>query len=132
MASLGEIRAALGGLLESVPDLRVYPVLPDSVVVPCAIIQPGSPFADYQRRMGRSRSTLWRFNILLMVARLEQVSAQNLLDEWVSPGSPVLAVLDGGDVPDGVVSVVSGQEYGPVEVGATRYLAASLVVEVDA
>ncbi len=134
MAAMSAIRGALADALEVVDGLRVYRTMPDSVVTPAAIIQPASPFATYEQKMGGSVETEWRFELILVAGRIAEAASQDLLDEFASPDGPVLAAIQPPGSVAGVdyATVVQAQRYGALQFGSGDYLSMQLLVEVRA
>ncbi len=139
MARISDLRNALADLVCEAALPRVlgkYATVPDSLGDSSAalIVSTGTPFApNYSLRMGRSRRTVYRFELLILTGRLNEQTAQGLLDEFASGDSPIILALlarnaiDGADITDLV-----GQDVGATRVGNTEYLGFSLVVELEA
>lgn len=133
MARLAQMRDDLADIAASaVPESVTYARTPDAVVIPAVMVIPASPFADYQRAMGDMTTALLRFDIVFLAGRVEEQSAQALLDTWASPDGPIVPALFAADLDDAEVLTVVGQQYGTFRFGGTEYLGFSLRVEVEA
>lgn len=136
MAHLGQLRDGLADVLRAaVSDLQVYDTAPDSVLIPAVVIAPASPFVVYQTRFG-SGVAAWRLEVTFVTGRIAEQAGQDRLDEWASPGGPIIPALhapglDLGGVAE-MVTVTAGQAYGVVRFGAAEYLGFQLLVEVVA
>lgn len=115
-AQTTDVAAALQGLLETVPKLRVYPFVADTTRPPAAVI--GQPTIDFEDQSGGFCRAVWLFPVILITARSNERTAQAEMSKLLLD---VVTAL-GGDAPDGVLSVeptsarplsgvaVSGQE----------------------
>lgn len=133
MATFGAIRAAIRDALETIPELNAYSWIPDSIVVPAAIVAPASPFIEYQTRFGSGKAR-WRLYVTFLTVRVDEESAQSEVDALISPGGPVITALHASDLGAGIdfASVVRAERYGSFRVGDTSYLGVQLLVEVTA
>lgn len=134
MASFAFLRDGLATTIKDATGLRAYADEPDTVSVPCVVVRPGSPFAIYRQRMGRSVVTLWRFEVLIVVGRISESSGLRKLDDLVSPDGVMMRAINAYR-PDtgsgqGLTTVNEGSLFGPVTVGAATYLGAQLAVEI--
>lgn len=134
MAYLSDIRAAVRTALEGIEGMTVYEWMPDSVNIPCAFIQPGSPLVNYRTRFGSGKAE-WTFFLTVLVSRTQEEAAQFELDQYLSPDGPIVTALHGGGSLGGVVdyaTVVRADRYGSFRVGDTNYFGVQLMVEVTA
>jgi len=108
MATLGEIKDGLDHTVERrIPSIKGYGDITDVVQVPAMVVMPARDTADFTGAMGRGMVT-WRFDLYVLVARGEVTSAQNKLDQYISPSgdmsipqalylNPDLGLSDGTD-----------------------------------
>jgi len=134
MGRLHDLRFALAERIGTVADMTVYPLIPDSPNVPCAWIEPGRPFVDYQD-VFRGRSGLWHFDVTIITNRIDVESAQEALDEYLDPDGPFVAGLQADDITDALsaltnnyVQVLTASRYGSYRVGGTNYLGVQINV----
>ncbi|MGW6255415.1 hypothetical protein [Streptomyces sp. NPDC055085] len=116
-------------------ELHAYPQVVDHVTAPAVVVLPSHGDFDEAFQQGNDA---WSFNLLVLVPRADDVTAQNMLDSLVSKTGPnsirhalyVTADLGLGDV-DTFVSALKGYgaEYNVVKV---PHLGAILKVTVQA
>jgi hypothetical protein len=137
-----ELRQAICDRLATVAtdrDITYYPFEPDEVDAPAICVLPDDPFVDYHQAQGHSQSAEWRFVLTLFVNRVDEDSAQQLLDEWVDPAGVFVTALQSDDYYDRLfelshnyVTAVSGGRYGGFVQGNTSYLVAQMRVSIKA
>jgi hypothetical protein len=136
-----EIRQAIITRLSAVSpisDITYYWFEPDELDAPAIVVLPDDPFVDY-RQTFQHGLTEWNFVLTLFANRMDEESAQELLDEWTDPRGPFVLGLHSDDIDDALwalapygVEVMSGVRYGGFVQGNTRYLVAQLRVCVKA
>tara|TARA_R100000664_G_scaffold445_1_gene1443 strand:+ start:644 stop:1057 length:414 start_codon:yes stop_codon:yes gene_type:complete len=131
-----EIRAKLKTRLETVstPEsfVAVFDNVPDSIVVPCAIVVPASTAITYHEAMGTvaAASTTCFFNIIVAAQRFESASAQNLLNDYLVS---VPTALEADQTLDGqatALTVTAARNYGRLPFADSVFLAVELDLEV--
>lgn len=137
-----ELRQAVVDRLAAVAtdrDITYYPFEPDEVDAPAICVLPDDPFVDYHQAMGGSGSAEWRFVLTLFANRVDEDSAQELLDAWVDPRGVFVTALQSDDHTDQLsalsrnyVTVMAGVRYGGFTQGHTRYLVAQMKVSIRA
>lgn len=133
MGRLVELRDELAAVIgDAVPEHVTYARTPDAIIAPAVVVIPASPFATYQRVMGDGTAALFRLEVTVLTGRLNELVAQELLDEWASPDGPILPALYGADLSEAEVVTVTGQQYGAFRFGDASYLGFSLLVEIEA
>jgi hypothetical protein len=130
MALISEIRTGLATNLATVTGLRTTATIPDNPNPPIALISPNSvQFDDVFKRGMQTYS----FNVLLIVGRADERSAQNSLDaHCASTGSSSIKLAIesdrslGGKVFD--TRVTEMRNYGQLSIGEVIYLSAEFSV----
>lgn len=118
MATLSDIKDGLDRTVEQrIPSIKGYADITDVVQAPAMVVMPARDTADFTGAMGRGMVT-WRFDLYVLVGRGEVTSAQNKLDQYISPSgdqSIPQALFDhpGLGLDDGTDAFVEGvREYG--------------------
>lgn len=134
MATLSAMRTALAANLATISGLRTAATMPDQPNPPIAIVMPQS--VSYDTAMSRGLDT-YEFVVLVVVGRVDERTAQNLLDGYCNPtgASSIKTALEsdrslGGQAQD--LRVTDMRNYSSVSVGEVTYLAAEFVVSVYA
>jgi hypothetical protein len=130
MALISDIRTGLANNLATVTGLRTTATIPDNPNPPIALISPNSvQFDDVFRRGMQTYS----FNVLVIVGRVDERSAQNSLDAYcASTGSSSIKLAIesdktlGGKVFD--TRVTEMRNYGQLSIGEVIYLSAEFSV----
>lgn len=130
MASISTLRTQIATNLATITGLRTTSTMPDNPNPPVAIVIPRS--VDYNDAFQRGMQT-YGFNVMVIVGRADERSAQNKLDTFCSStgsASIKLAVESdrtlGGNAFD--VRVAEMTNYGQVTVGEVVYLSAEFQV----
>jgi len=140
MREVRAIRQALADRLGNIDDLTIYPKIPDSANVPCAWIAPdkGKNYADYQQSF-QPGFTQYNFLVEIITNRQDIESAQDILDDYVSPDGPFFQRLQAMDVGDALsdlignnIEVLTASRYGNYKVGGTVYLGFQLAIQLFA
>ena len=134
MATLSAMRTALASNLATISGLRTAATMPDQPNPPIAIVMPTS--VSYDTAMGRGLDT-YEFTVLVIVGRVDERTAQNLLDGYCNPSgaTSIKAAIEsnrtlGGQAND--LRVTEMRNYSSLPVGEITYLAAEFVVTVFA
>lgn len=134
MATLSAMRTALAANLATISGLRTAATMPDQPNPPIAIVMPTS--VSYDTAMGRGLDT-YEFTVLVIVGRVDERTAQNLLDGYCNPSgaTSIKAAIEsnrtlGGQAND--LRVTEMRNYSSLPVGEITYLAAEFVVTVFA
>jgi len=135
VATITEIRGGLATRLATISGLRTAATVPDDPTPPQAIIFPQD--VQYDTAMARGLDT-FNFTILVIVGRIDERSAQNLLDGFCTGtgSSSIKAAVEGDKTLGGVVKdlrVTQMRNYSGMTVGPNTYLSAefSCVVYSD-
>ena len=130
MASISTLRTRIATNLATINCLRTTSTMPDSPKPPVAIVIPRSVSYDEAFRKGMQ---IYGFNVMVIVGRVDERSAQNNLDSYCSStgsSSIKLAVESdktlGGNAFD--VRVTEMTNYGQITVGEVVYLSAEFQV----
>jgi hypothetical protein len=134
MASITKLRQGLANNLNTIPFLRAQPTIPDQITGPVAIVE--LDHVDHNKAF-HAGSVEYYFNILVVVGRVVERSAQNLMDEFASStGAKSISIAVQSDRTLGgeayEVNVQSMQNYGSLSVGEIDYLSATFTVVVYA
>lgn len=119
----------------TIQDVTTYAFVPDAIIAPAMFVQPAQPFVDYQKSF-RGLGTEWKFFITILVNRIDEESAQDDLDNYLSPDGVLVDILQRTDIDDDLaelidyVEVMSAQRYGAYRIGNTTYLGAEMVIVV--
>ncbi len=137
MADYGAIRDGLKTRLETISALAVaFDTFPDRVVVPAAVVIPGSNVASYHGSGNDAgQLTTFTFHLEVLVARWEPHSAQDALDAYISGADSVQTAILGDKTLGGNAydcQVVRCFDYGGRVVADSEYLGATFEVEVIA
>ncbi len=126
MASITDLRTAIATNLATISGLRTSPTLPDNPNPPIALVTPISVSFDDVFKRGMQTYT---FVISVIVGRVDERTAQNKLDAFVSStgsSSIKLAVESdktlGGNAFD--CRVTEMRNYGELTIGDVIYLSA--------
>lgn len=130
MASVSSIRAGLATRLGTISGLRTSATMPDNPNPPVAVVMPSS--VSYDDTFKRGMQT-YVFNVLVIVGRVDERTAQNNLDGYVSStgNSSVKLAIEGDKTLGGVVfdtRVSEMRNYGQLPVGEVTYLTAEFTV----
>lgn len=134
MASLSALRDGLAENLGSIVGLRIANYVPDNVNPPMAIISPQG--IEYHKAFANGLNT-YSFVISVVVGRVSERSAQNILDAYCDPSgsSSIKSAIESdrtlsGRCFDLVVSDM--RSYGSVIIGDNTYLTAEFDCAVQA
>lgn len=134
MASITAIRSGIATNLATISGLRTASTIPDNVNPPYAIVIPNG--VDYHKAFHNGLNT-YTFTVTVVVGRVSERTAQNLLDSYCSPTGT--ASIKGAIESDRTLSgtafdcVVTGmRNYGSTVIGENTYLAAEFDLVVQA
>lgn len=83
---LGDLRAAIKATIETaIPELTVYPTVPDRVILPCVIAMPVT--ADFPFVMATPDDE-WALDLYVLVSRGDVGLGQDQLDGFISSAGP--------------------------------------------
>ena len=130
--TLSAIRTGLQARLQTIKKLKVYDRPPDSInQFPAAIIVPLGGLYDYAMNTG----IRYQFEVTLLVARQELVTAQEILDPYIdrSGTNSIYAAIDGDTTLGGECSecrIAEFRDYGGLSYGGHIYLGVKFIIEV--
>ena len=134
MADYSAIRDQIKVRLETVSTFAVvFDTMPDRVTVPCAIVRPGSPVADYHEAMGGQGLSRFNFEVLALAQRWEPNAGQDVLDGFISGSASIETAIRGDETLGGEAStsqVVSCTAVGNVQVADSLFWGCQFQVEV--
>jgi hypothetical protein len=130
MASVSSIRTGLATRLGTIAGLRTSAFMPDNPNPPIAVVMPSS--VSYDDTFKRGMQT-YVFNVLVIVGRVDERTAQSNLDAYVSSTgtSSIKRAIEGDKTLGGVVfdtRVSEMRNYGQLPVGEVTYLTAEFTV----
>ena len=130
MASVSSIRNGLATRLGTITGLRTSAFMPDNPNPPIAVVMPSS--VSYDDTFKRGMQT-YVFNVLVIVGRVDERTAQSNLDAYVSSTgtSSIKRAIEGDKTLGGVVfdtRVSEMRNYGQLPVGEVTYLTAEFTV----
>ena len=135
MADIAAIRSGLKTrLATSSTFIQVAATVPDTVSVPAAIVQPGSPVVEYHQTFGNGLER-FLFKVLVLAQRFDEEANQTLLDGFLSGSGSIQTLIEGDTTLGGTCSVcqvVSADTYGLVDINDTPFLGCEYSVEVYA
>lgn len=82
------------------PGVDVWQTVPDSFAVPAVIVVPAAPTITYGD-VTNSDLAGWRFDLWLLLGKVNEHAAQLKAGELVDPKSPLIRALDGAEIPNG-------------------------------
>lgn len=130
MASITDLRTGIATNLATITGLRTSPTLPDNPNPPIALVTPVSVSFDdvFQRGM-----QTYTFSVSVIVGRVDERTAQNKLDGFVSStgSSSIKLAIErdktlGGKAFD--CRVTEMRNYGQVTIGDVIYLSAEFTL----
>ena len=134
MASITNLRTAIATNLATISGLRTSAEMPENPNPPIALVRPVT--VEYNQAMAKGL-TKYNFNVLVIVGRAEERTAQRSLDAFCSStgaSSIKLAVESdktlGGNAFD--TRVTEMRNYTPIQLNEGTYLAAEFAVDVFA
>ena len=134
MTTLSALRSGIATNLATISGLRTSATVPDDVNPPIAVVAPQG--ITFDTSFARGLDT-YEFNVLVIVGRVDERTAQNLLDGYCNPtgATSIKTAIEsdrtlGGEVQD--LRVTEMRNYSSVPVGEITYLAAEFVVTVYA
>lgn len=132
MSTISQIRSGLATNLATISGLRTAATMPDNPNPPIAIVVPEG--INFDTSFGRGLDT-YTFTVLVVVGRVDERSAQNLLDGYCTAtgSTSVKAAIESDRTLSGVVNdlrVMEMRNYSSIPVGEITYLAAEFVVSV--
>jgi hypothetical protein len=85
MATLKAIRSAFRTTVASElgAGVEVYATVPGSPVLPCLVLMPSDPAADFNVSMGRGTDT-WFFDVIVLAPSADEAVGQDILDDYVT------------------------------------------------
>lgn len=130
MASISTIRTNLATRLATITGLRTAATMPDLPNPPIAVVTPVSVTFDTAFKRGMNT---YSFNVMVIVGRVDERTAQNNLDAYVSSTgtSSIKLAIEGDKSLAGAVfdtRVVEMRTYGAVSIGEVTYIAAEFTV----
>lgn len=139
MARFHQLRAGLADRLRAIPPLTVHTHVPDSIVVPAALVMPGyegDPCIRFDSTMARGADD-FLFTVTVLVQYADDRAAQEELDAYLD-GSGDLSVkqlIEDDPSLGGLAHFAHVREagnYGPVTFGEVRYLGVDFAIEITA
>jgi hypothetical protein len=134
---ISAVRSELAAVIQDHPqeELNVYDTVPDNIVVPAVVLVPRSPHVEYHQAMGAVGGAFTRLNydVLLLVQRVAEGYAQDMLDAYASGDNSIPALVEADQTLGGTVEMVTVTEcrdYGLVTFGEVLYLGARFTTEI--
>jgi hypothetical protein len=131
--AISDLRTGLANNLKTISGLRVVETLPDVVNPPMAMI--GLTKVAYNQQNNKSMAE-YTFKVTVVVGRVSERTAQNLLDVLVAPNNGSVKVAVESDRTLGgfayEVFVPELTAYGAITVNGIDYLSAEFSVQVFA
>jgi hypothetical protein len=130
MALVSDLRTGLATRLATITGLRTSATMPDNPNPPVALVMPSSITYDQTFAKGMQ---LYSFNVIVIVGRADERSAQNSLDAFVSStGSSSIKLAIEGDKTLGGKAfdtrVTELRNYGNISIGEVIYLTAEFTI----
>jgi len=134
VASITNLRTAIATNLATISGLRTSAEMPDNPNPPIALVRPVT--VEYNQAMAKGL-TKYNFNVLVIVGRAEERTAQKSLDAFCSStgSSSIKNAVEsdktlGGNAFD--TRVTEMRNYTPIQLNEGTYLAAEFAVDVFA
>ena len=134
MTTLSALRSGIATNLATISGLRTSSTVPDDVNPPIAVVAPQG--ITFDTSFARGLDT-YEFNVLVIVGRVDERSAQNRLDGFCNPtgSSSIKTALEsdktlGGEAQN--LRCTEMRNYSSLPVGELTYLAAEFAVTVYA
>lgn len=131
-STVSGLRDALKTRLATIAGLRTHDTWPAQIHPPAAIVEPLA--GSFEQTLG-SDDALYRFQIVVAVQFGTHRTAQDALDEYLTPSGTrsIRAALEGDVTLGGLahsLSVTGWREYGTLEINGIEYLGAFVDVSV--
>lgn len=135
MGDLGAVRAGLATQLATIPGLRAFAYIPDTLPVPAAFV--GGPTSAKPLTMGSNPKRDWRIPVRIFVSRADDRVGQSKLDDYLIPGTTSIddalaADKTLGGVADFAVVQDSAKGYGVYEANGIKFWGFEVEVRVVA
>jgi len=134
VASITNLRTAIATNLATISGLRTSAEMPDNPNPPIALVRPVT--VEYNQAMAKGL-TKYNFNVLVIVGRADERTAQRSLDAFCSStgASSIKNAVEsdktlGGNAFD--TRVTEMRNYTPIQLNEGTYLAAEFAVDVFA
>lgn len=130
MASLSQLREGIATNLRTISGLRAIATIPDNPNPPLAIIYPQN--MEYDDSFNRGLTT-YTFRLVVVVGRVDERSAQNKLDAFVSStgASSIKLAVESDKTLDGAAfdtRVSAMTNYGSIDISEVTYLSAEFTI----
>jgi len=130
MASISSLRTGIATNLATVSGLRTSSTMPDNPNPPIAIVIPSTISFDDTFQRGMQTYT---FNVLVVVGRADERTAQNKLDAYCSStgSSSIKLAIESDKTLSGSafdVRVTEMRNYGQIVIGEVTYLSGEFTV----
>jgi hypothetical protein len=130
MANLSDLREGLATNLRTIEGMRAVKTIPDNINPPTAVIYPQSMTYDESFQRGL---TIYTFTVVVIVGRVDERTAQNRLDAFVSStgNSSVKLAIESDKTLNGKafdVRVSEMRNYGSIDISEVTYLSAEFTV----
>lgn len=130
MASISSLRTGIATNLATISGLRTSSTMPDNPNPPIAIVIPSTITFDDTFQRGMQTYT---FNVLVVVGRADERTAQNKLDAYCSStgSSSIKLAIESDKTLSGSafdVRVTEMRNYGQIVIGEVTYLSGEFTV----
>ena len=130
MASISSLRTGIATNLATISGLRTSSTMPDNPNPPIAIVIPSTISFDDTFQRGMQTYT---FNVLVVVGRADERTAQNKLDAYCSStgSSSIKLAIESDKTLSGSafdVRVTEMRNYGQIVIGEVTYLSGEFTV----
>lgn len=98
----------------ALPGTPVHATMPASVSPPVAVVRPAQPAIMYRGAYG-ARLAHWKFELLVILGKVDERVAQERLGELLSPDSDLVQELLNAELGNGYLTVVDARlaDFGP-------------------
>lgn len=132
MSSVSQLRAGIATNLGTISGLRTASTMPDNPNPPIAIVIPNN--IDYHTAFAQGMQT-YGFTVILIVGRVDERTAQNRLDSFVSStgSNSVKLAIESDKTLGGAAfdcTVTEMRNYGQLSVGEVVYLSSEFTIVV--
>lgn len=133
MADFAAVRDGVKTVLDTIPGLRAYDIVPGDMSPPAAIVSPAhGTFITYGTSLGRGSDDM-AFTILLLVSSAWQRSAADLLDSYLagSGSKSIVTAFENNPVVGAQFAfITSASSYGQIVFNGTRYYGCQLHLRI--
>lgn len=109
MATFKKVReAVIDRLGDPFPDFTGYTHLPDLIECPAFYVEADRPLVTYEETFGPSPMALWHLCLTVLVDKIDEEEAQDLLEPILDPEGPFVTALHSTQYRDALWEITNG------------------------